>query len=65
MTHKLTVAEQVRGLEKALRSPRTPSHLRPFIRKRLRVLKPEMERERERTKTRRRRKPGLLDWLGL
>jgi hypothetical protein len=63
MRHKLTAAEQVRGLQAALRSPRTPGHLRPFIRKRLRELEPELEKER--VKTRRKRKPGLLDWLGL
>ena len=63
MPHKLTVSEQVRGLKAALRSRNTPAHLRPFIRKRLRVLEPELGRER--AKGRRRRKPGLLDWLGL
>ncbi len=63
MRHKLTVTEQVRGLQAALRSPRTPGHLRPFIRKRLRDLEPSLQNER--TKARRKRKPGLLDWLGL
>jgi hypothetical protein len=63
MGHKLSVVEQVKGLQAALRSPRTPGHLRPFIRKRLRELGPELEKER--VKTQRKRKPGLLDWLGL
>jgi hypothetical protein len=64
MSRKLTVSEQVRGLRAALRSPRTPGHLRPFIQKRLRELEPELEKKRG-VKTRRKRKPGLLDWLGL
>jgi len=63
MRHKLTVGEQVRGLRGALRSRRTPEHLRPYIRKRLRELQPELARER--VKKRRQRKPGLLDFLGL
>jgi len=63
MTHKLTVAEQIQGLKAALQSRRTPNHLRPFIRKRLRALEPELKRERE--KARRKRRPNLLDFLGL
>lgn len=61
MRHKLTAVERVKGLRAALRSPRTPGHLRPFIRKRLRELEPELEKER--VKVQRKRRPGLLDWL--
>ncbi len=60
---RLTIEEQARGLANALRSSRTPRHLRPFIRKRLRELE---KLEKDRPKVRRKpRKPGLLDWLGL
>jgi len=59
--HVLTAAEKCRGLHAALRSPKTPRHLKPFIRRRIRELEPEVGRER--AKTRRKRKPGLLDWL--
>lgn len=39
MRHKLTVAEQIRGTEKAIANPKTPAHLKPSLRKRLAVLK--------------------------
>lgn len=63
MRHKLTVSDQVRGLKAALKSRRTPVHLRKFISKRLRELKPKLESER--ASQPKRRKPGLLDFLGL
>lgn len=63
MKHKLTVVEQVHGLKSALRNRRTPAHLRPFIKKRIRELEPKLKRER--AAQRRRRRPGLLDFLGL
>jgi hypothetical protein len=62
MRHKLTIAEQVRGLRRCLSAKRTPSHLRPFIRKRLAELEPQLEREHAR---RRKHRPGLFDFLGL
>lgn len=62
MRHVLTASEKARGLKAALRSPRTPDHLRPFIRQRLRELQPAVDRERAKT-SRPKRKPGLLDWL--
>jgi hypothetical protein len=62
MRHKLTIAEQVRGLRRCLSAKQTPDHLRPFIRKRLAKLEPELERERTQ---RRKRRPGLFDFLGL
>ena len=38
MRHKLSIAEQIRGLKKALANPRTPKALRPSMRKRLEEL---------------------------
>jgi len=38
MRHKLSVAEQIRGLKKALANSRTPKALRPPMRKRLEKL---------------------------
>jgi hypothetical protein len=35
MRHKLTKAEQLRGLRKALKNPRTPRHFLPSMKKRL------------------------------
>ena len=39
MRHKLTKAEQIRGIEKALKNPRTPKPFLPGMRKRLAKLK--------------------------
>ncbi len=36
--HKLTVEEQMRGLRKALKNPKTPKCFRPSMEKRLRNL---------------------------
>lgn len=38
MRHKLTKAEQIRGIKKALANPRTPKQLKEPLRKRLREL---------------------------
>ena len=40
--HKLTRLEQLRGLRKAVRSPRTPSWLKPSIRRYLRKIEEEL-----------------------
>lgn len=37
--HQLTKAEQIRGTQKALASPKTPAHLKVGLRKRLAQLK--------------------------
>jgi len=39
MRHELSKAEEIRGLEKALKNPRTPKQFRPSMRKRLAKLK--------------------------
>lgn len=69
--HALTAVEQLRGIRSAIASPRTPSHLRSFLKKRRRELLRKVEsdntRNREQAKRRRanrKRPPGLLDWLG-
>lgn len=59
--HKFTAEEAALGLQRALRNPRTPKHLRPFIKKRLSELRPKARRERE---ARKRRRPGIFDFLG-
>lgn len=51
MRHKLSTAEQIRGLKKALANPRTPKVLQPSMRKRLEKL------ERSHTKS-----WDLFDW---
>ena len=68
MRHVLTLEERLRGVEGALRSRRTPSHLKPG----LEVQRDELRRKlrerngRERPPQRGRKAPGsLLDWLGL
>lgn len=38
MRHKLTHEEQLRGTRNALKSPRTPKHLRKYLEKRLKQL---------------------------
>jgi hypothetical protein len=72
MRHVLTLKEQIRGLAKAIDSPRTPPHLRKFLVKRRDELAAELDRRRERARrvvagrlTHRKQSPGLLDWLGL
>jgi len=40
--HKLTRLEQLRGLRKAVRSPRTPAWLKPSIRRYLRRIEEEL-----------------------
>jgi hypothetical protein len=39
MRHKLSKGEQIRGLERALKNPRTPKNFRAGMRKRLAKLK--------------------------
>ena len=39
MRHKLTRDQQIRGIEKALKNPRTPKQFLPGMRKRLAKLK--------------------------
>jgi hypothetical protein len=38
MRHKLTKEEMIRGARNALKNPRTPKHLKPYLKKRLRNL---------------------------
>jgi hypothetical protein len=40
--HRLTRLEQLKGLRKAVRSPRTPSWLKPSIRRYLRKIEEEL-----------------------
>jgi hypothetical protein len=37
--HKLTKEQQIRGLKKAIASPRTPKQFKPFLRTRLAKLR--------------------------
>jgi hypothetical protein len=63
----LTIEEQIRGLRRAIASPRTPLHLRKSLEKRREELARKLE-FRHRTRKRgamQKRAPGLLDWLGL
>lgn len=64
--HRLTVVEQLRGVRKAIDSPRTPVQLRKGLQDRLTVLQRRLERDQSRRVPRRRSKPvSLFDWLGL
>ncbi len=65
--HVLTVEEQVRGLERAIASPRTPAHLRKYLEKRRKRLAEKLDRQRQTRKrgAKSKRPPGVLDWLGL
>jgi hypothetical protein len=53
MRHVWTKEEQIRGLEKALRSRRTPSWLKPNMRRYLKKLKKKLEREKREKRKRR------------
>jgi hypothetical protein len=46
MRHKLSVEEQVRGLRKALKNPKTPKCFRPSMEKRLTRLEGERRESR-------------------
>ena len=67
--HVLTVEEQLRGLRRAIASPRTPPHLRKSLERRQKELAGILERRQrqalERKSRSKKRPPGLLDWLGL
>ena len=45
--HKLTRLQQLQGLRKAVRSPRTPSWLKPSIRRYLRRIEEELRHGKE------------------
>ena len=45
--HKLTRLEQLKGLRKAVRSPRTPSWLKPSIRRYLNKIEEELRHGRK------------------
>jgi hypothetical protein len=65
--HVLTVEEQIRGLRRAIASPRTPPHLKKYLEQRREALAEKLDHQRrsrmQRPKSK--RPPGLLDWLGL
>ena len=61
--HVLTLREQLNGIRAALRSPRTPAHLRVFLRQRRSALLEQLGRGRKR-RAEPKRAPGLLDWPG-
>lgn len=66
--HVLSLEEQLKGLRKAIASPRTPGQLRKALRERLSVLEQKFNRQEQRRKAlaeRRDKRLGLLDWLGL
>lgn len=58
MRHILTKAEKVSGLKKAIASPRTPKHLRVYLRAHLRKLE-------GRGQGRRGKPTSFLGWLSL
>ena len=58
----LSSREQLNGIRKALASPRTPRHLKKFLRERRDALIAQLGRKR---RLGRKRSPGLLDFLGL
>ncbi len=62
--HVLTLEEQIRGIRRAIVSPRTPPQLRKALRARREALLVQVRRTRKRG-TKPKRAPGLLDWLGL
>lgn len=67
MRHVLTLEEQIRGIRKAIVSPRTPEHLRKYLIKRRDELARKLDMQRSKRKQPRanNKPPGLLDWLGL
>ena len=59
--HVLTVEEQIRGVRKAIASPRTPKQLRSALKSRLLKLETELEKQRDRgSPGRQQPKKGLL-----
>lgn len=61
MRHKLTLAERIRGLERAVASSATPDALRPALRNQLRTL----QHKRNAQGPWRKHKNSPLGWLGL
>ena len=59
---KLSLAEQLKGVRAALRSPRTPSQLREGLRKRAEELRRKLNAAPKRT-AKSGKRPGLLDQL--
>jgi hypothetical protein len=55
MRHRLTLQERIRGIERALKSRRTPSHLKPGLEVHLRELKEQL---REKSSKRASSSPG-------
>jgi len=43
----LTISDQLKGIEKAIESPRTPSQLKPGLEKRAQTLRKQLGRERK------------------
>jgi len=66
MRHVLTAEEQLRGIRKAIVSPKLPEHLRKSLIKRRDELVRKLDAKQVREKKPRvgRKPPGLLDWLG-
>jgi hypothetical protein len=69
MRHVLTLGDRLRGVEAALRSPRTPGHLRPGLEVQRRKLRRELQargndrRASGRRRRRRTARAGFLEWL--
>jgi hypothetical protein len=63
--HALTLEEQIKGIRKAIASPRTPEQLRRPLRERLALLARKLDRQKKGPKRSGRNRAGLLDWLGL
>jgi len=61
MRHRLSRAEMAKGVRSALRSTKTPKHLRSPLRKRLREL--EVGDSRSTHVKRARKRTGFLGWL--
>ena len=63
--HVLTIEEQIRGIRRALASPRTPPQLKRALRERREALIAKARPKRLKRRAMPKRSPGLLDWLGL
>jgi hypothetical protein len=63
--HVLTIEEKIRGIRRAIASPRTPPHLKKFLRERREILIAKARPKKLKRRAMPKRSPGLLDWLGL
>jgi len=62
--HILTIEEQIRGIRRAIASPRTPPQLKRALRARREALIAKT-RPKRKTRAKSNHRPGLLEWLGL